>query len=53
MKPFSQLFFMNGYGTYIWLAYGMAVLVLLLNVMLPMLRLGQIKQKIKIRYQRG
>lgn len=32
----SDFFYMGGYGIYIWIAYAMALLIILLNVLLPL-----------------
>lgn len=37
-SEFQQFFQMGGYALYVWLAYGMAMLVLILNLLFPVLK---------------
>jgi heme exporter protein D len=34
----SEFFHMGGYAVYVWTSYGLALVILLVNVMAPMLR---------------
>lgn len=42
----SEFFHMGGYGFYVWTSYGLALLVFLANVLLPMARLRELAKRI-------
>ena len=46
IKEVEHFFYMGGYGLYVWLAYGMAFLVLLLNVLMPIWKQQKIMKSI-------
>lgn len=52
----SEFFHMGGYAFYVWTAYGIALLILLINILLPMRQhrkqLNMIARKLK-RQRRG
>jgi len=41
----SEFFHMGGYAFYVWTAYGVTLLVLLLNIVLPLRRYHTLKQQ--------
>lgn len=42
----SEFFQMGGYGLYVWASYGLALLVFLANVLLPMVRLRALAKRV-------
>ncbi len=44
---------MGGYGRYVWSAYGIALLVLLYNLLAPIFHGRQLKQRLRERLQKG
>lgn len=51
MKSWGEFLTMGGYAAYVWPAYGIAALVLILNAVLPGRRLR--RQLAEIRRRRG
>lgn len=43
----SEFLRMGGYGFYVWSAYGLAAVVLLLNALLPVLRHRKLLKELK------
>ncbi|MFQ5659669.1 MAG: heme exporter protein CcmD [Gammaproteobacteria bacterium] len=52
MSQIAEFFHMGGYALYVWSAYGLSLLVLLLNFILPKLREKQIILTLKRRQER-
>jgi len=49
-----QVFFdMGGYAFYVWTAYGVTFLVLLINIVLPILQRKQLLRQLILRQKRG
>lgn len=44
---------MGGYGFYVWSAYGVTFLVLVVNAVLPVLRERQLRRELARRARRG
>ncbi|MDD4913553.1 MAG: heme exporter protein CcmD [Methylococcales bacterium] len=44
---------MGGYGFYVWTAYGVTLLVLLLNILLPVVQRRQLLRQLSLRQKRG
>ena len=49
MSNFSHFIHMGGYGFYVWSSYGLALLVLLVNAVLPVIQ----RRKILVGIARG
>ena len=41
---------MGGYAFYVWLAYGVSLVLLLMNIWLPLRRFKQIRSRLKTRW---
>ena len=48
----AEMFDMGKYGAYVWPAYGLALFILIINVVLPHLREKQVTQQIAKRLRR-
>ncbi|WP_347985902.1 heme exporter protein CcmD [Methylomonas sp. AM2-LC] len=49
-----QTFFaMGGYAFYVWSAYGITFLVLLINIVLPIVQRKQLLRQLSLRQKRG
>ena len=48
----SDFLHMGGYAAYVWSAYGISLAVLLVNVVLPLRRERQVRDRISKRLQR-
>lgn len=44
---------MGGYGFYVWSAYGVTMLVLLVNVLLPLWQRKRLLRQLALRQKRG
>ena len=53
MKSLHEFLTMGGYAAYVWPAYGVAAVVLLVNALLPGLRLKRRLAELKDRGGRG
>ena len=42
----SEFLYMSGYGFYVWSAYGVAFVVLVANVLVPMARARQLRARL-------
>jgi len=42
----EQFFSMGGYALYVWTSYGVALVVLLVNLVLPMRRKAEVREEI-------
>ena len=49
MNSFHEFLTMGGYGIYVWPAYGLAAVVIVVNIVLPLKRLRQLKADIRRR----
>lgn len=49
MNSLNEFLTMGGYGAYVWPAYGLAVLVVIVNILLPLKRLRELKADIRRR----
>lgn len=43
----SQFFAMGGYGFYVWSSYGLAALILILNLYLPLARRKTVRRRLR------
>ncbi len=43
----SQFFAMGGYGFYVWSAYGLATLILILNLYIPLARRKTLRRQLR------
>ena len=46
MDAMREFFHMGGYGFYVWSAYGVALVVLVANVLVPMLRARDLRARL-------
>ncbi len=53
MNSFDEFLAMGGYGAYVWPAYGIAFVVLLLNVVLPLVKRKQLLRQLALKQQRA
>ncbi len=51
MKTLTEFFHMGGYAFYVWSAYGVTFVVLLLNVLLPIARARRLRRGLARRAQ--
>ena len=49
MSSLHEFLSMGGYGAYVWPSYGLAALVVIANIVLPLRRLRQLKADIRRR----
>ncbi|QSA96067.1 heme exporter protein CcmD [Methylococcus sp. EFPC2] len=42
----EQFFHMGGYAFYVWTSYGLALTVLILNLVLPLVRQGAVRRQL-------
>ena len=49
MSSWHEFLSMGGYGAYVWPAYGIALLVVTVNIVLPLMRLRRLKADIRRR----
>lgn len=49
MSSLNEFLTMGGYGAYVWPAYGLAAIVVLVNVLLPLKRLRRLQADIRRR----
>lgn len=47
MADIYQFFYMDGYAYYVWSAYGISFIVLVLNIILPMKREKSLLNKLR------
>jgi heme exporter protein D len=52
MSGLATFLDMGGYARYLWPAYGLSMLVLLLNVIIPLLRERAIQRRLRRRHER-
>jgi len=53
MNSFDEFLAMGGYGFYVWTSYGIAFVVLLLNVVLPMMQRKQFLRELALKQKRA
>ena len=53
MNSFAEFLAMGGYGFYVWTAYGIAFVVLLLNVVLPLIQRKQFLRELALKQKRA
>lgn len=49
----SEFMHMGGYAAYVWSSYGLWLVVMVLNVVLPMIRLRETQARLGRRYRGG
>ena len=49
MSSWTEFLTMGGYGAYVWPAYSLAAVVVMVNIVLPLKRLRQLKMDIRRR----
>jgi heme exporter protein D len=49
MSSLHEFLSMGGYGAYVWPAYGLAAVVVIVNIVLPLKRLRKLKVDIRRR----
>ncbi|HIF55269.1 MAG: heme exporter protein CcmD [Methylococcales bacterium] len=52
MNSFAEFLGMGGYGMYVWPAYGIAFVVLLLNVVLPLIQRKKLLRDLALKQKR-
>lgn len=52
MNSFAEFLAMGGYGFYVWTSYGIATVVLLLNVIMPLVRRKQFLRELTLKQKR-
>lgn len=53
MNSFAEFLAMGGYGMYVWFAYGIAFVVILLNVLLPIMQRKQLIGELALKQKRN
>jgi len=53
MNSFAEFLAMGGYGFYVWTAYGISFVVLLLNVLIPMIQKKQFLRELALKQKRA
>ncbi len=53
MNSFAEFLVMGGYGFYVWTSYGIAFVVLLLNVVIPMIQRKQFFRTLALKQKRA
>lgn len=53
MNSFDEFLAMGGYGFYVWTAYGISFVVLLLNVILPLIQRKQFVRQLALKQKRS
>jgi len=52
MKSFTEFLLMGGYAFYVWTAYGIAFVVLLINLVLPVVQRKQFLRELALKQKR-
>lgn len=52
MNSFDEFLAMGGYGFYVWTAYGITLVVLLLNIIIPWFQCRQFLHKLSLKQKR-
>lgn len=53
MNSFAEFLAMGGYGFYVWTAYGISFVVLLLNVLVPAIQRKQLLRELALKQKRA
>ncbi len=53
MNSFAEFLAMGGYGFYVWMSYGIAFVVLLLNVVVPLVQRKQFLRELALKQKRA
>jgi heme exporter protein D len=53
MNSFNEFLGMGGYGMYVWPAYGIAFVVMLLNFVLPLMQRKQVLRDLALKQKRN
>jgi len=53
MNSFAEFLAMGGYGFYVWTSYGIALVVLLLNVIVPAMQRKQFLRELALKQKRA
>jgi len=53
MNSFAEFLAMGGYGFYVWTAYGISFVVLLLNVLVPVIQRKQLLRELALKQKRA
>ena len=53
MNSFAEFLAMGGYGFYVWTSYGIAFVVLVLNIVLPILQRKQLLRQLALKQKRN
>ncbi len=53
MNSFAEFLAMGGYGFYVWTAYAISFVVLLLNVVLPVVQRKQLLRQLALKQKRA
>lgn len=53
MNSFAEFLAMGGYGFYVWTAYAIAFVVLLLNIVLPLMQRKQLLRQLALKQKRN
>lgn len=53
MNSFAEFLAMGGYGFYVWTAYGISFVVLVLNVVLPVIQRKQFLRELALKQKRA
>jgi heme exporter protein D len=49
----AEFFVMGGYAFYVWTSYGLTLLVLLVNIILPIVQRKQLLRSLSLKQQRS
>lgn len=52
MNSFAEFLAMGGYGFYVWTSYGIAFVVLLLNVVIPLIQRKRFLRELALKQKR-
>ncbi|KAF3979293.1 MAG: heme exporter protein CcmD [Methylococcales symbiont of Iophon sp. n. MRB-2018] len=53
MNSFNEFLAMGGYSMYVWPAYGIAFVVLLLNIVLPLMQRKQLIRDLALKWKQN
>ena len=51
MKSLADFFYMGGYAFYVWTSYGIVLVVLVANFLLPMMRVRRLHDSLKKQFE--
>ena len=49
----SEFFYMGGYAFYVWTSYGLTLVVLLANIIIPIVQRKQLLRSLSVKQQRS